>query len=59
MERSAGVIRPWHERREVFRETRETLLVPRTTYRYLGTKRGNPETELSGSLRTTGKAEKY
>jgi hypothetical protein len=58
MERSVGVIRPWHARREVsgnpggpHGSSYDIPLLRHT--------RGNPDTELSGSLRTMRKAEKY
>jgi hypothetical protein len=44
---------------KMYQETREAPLVPRTTYRYLRHARGNPATELSGSLHMMGKAGKY
>ena len=58
MERSAGVLRPWHAGRDAsgnpggpFRSPYDIPLLRHG--------RGNPDTGLSGSLHTMGKAEKY
>jgi hypothetical protein len=58
MERSAGVLRPWHARKDVPGNPGGPFGSPYDIPLFRHT-RGNPDTELSGSLRTMGKAEKY